>query len=118
MTDENPHQPGSAMDADPETSQTENTFSGRDAYNVVSDTVTGVNVRISDNLFQALFILAAILLLAALGAVLAAVYGGQNLPWYGGALIGAFAGLVVGFFASGIFLMIYRAIRHLKGKHG
>jgi hypothetical protein len=29
---------------------------GREAYNVISDTVTGVNVRVSDNVFQAIAI--------------------------------------------------------------
>jgi hypothetical protein len=32
-------------------------------------------------------------------------------------MFGAFAGLVVGVFSSGIFLMVYRAIRHVRGKH-
>jgi len=32
-------------------------------------------------------------------------------------LIGSFAGLVIGIFGSGIFLMIYRAARHISGKH-
>ena len=90
---------------------------GKAAYNIVSDTVGGVNVRKSDNLFQAICILVSIVLLAALGAALAVIYGGQDFPWYGGALLGAFAGLVVGVFASGIFLMIYRAVRHIQCKH-
>ena len=117
MTDQNPYEPGCATNADSEKSQVKGISSGQAAYNVVADTVTGVNVRKSDNLFQAIFILVTILLLAALGAVLAAVYGGEDLPWFGGALIGAFAGLVAGFFSSGVFLMIYRAVRHIKGRH-
>jgi ABC-type microcin C transport system permease subunit YejE len=40
-----------------------------------------------------------------------------NLPWFGGALIGAFAGLIMGVFGSGIYLMVYRALQHLKGDH-
>jgi hypothetical protein len=51
------------------------------------------------------------------GAILAALNAHWDLPWFGGALIGSFAGLVIGIFASGIFLMIYRAARHIKGKH-
>jgi hypothetical protein len=86
-------------------------------YNVVTDTVTGVNVRWSDNKFQALFVFTSVVLAAFAGAVLAALNSSWNLPWYGGALIGSFAGLVIGIFASGIFLMIYRAARHIKGKH-
>ena len=117
MPNDNPYESGSAMGADPDNSQSENISAGHAAYNVVSDTVTGLNVRKSDNRFQAIFILVTILLLAAVGAVLAAINGEWDLPWYAGALIGAFAGLVLGFFASGIFLMIYRAVRHMQGKH-
>ena len=89
----------------------------RVTYNVVTDTVTGVNVRWSDNRFQAIFVLTSMAATSVLGAVLAAMNTGWNLPWYGGALIGSFAGLVVGIFGSGIFLMFYRAARHFKGKH-
>ena len=56
-------------------------------------------------------------LLAVVGAVLAVLNGRWELPWYGGALFGGLAGLVIGLFASGIFLMIYRAVQHIKGKH-
>jgi len=86
-------------------------------YNVVTDTVTGVNVRWSDNRFQAICVLISIVATSLLGALLAALNSRWNLPWYGGALIGSFAGLVIGIFGSGIFLMFYRAARHLKGKH-
>jgi hypothetical protein len=86
-------------------------------YNVVTDTVTGVNVRWSDNKFQALFVLISMVVSSLLGALLAVLNSQWDLPWYGGALIGSFAGLVIGIFASGIFLMFYRAARHIKGKH-
>jgi hypothetical protein len=86
-------------------------------YNVVTDTVTGVNLRWSDNRFQAIFVFIAVLVIAISGAILAAVNSHWNLPWYGGALIGSFAGLVIGIFGSGIYLMLYRAARHIKGKH-
>ncbi|MFN9958960.1 MAG: hypothetical protein ACK55I_38200, partial [bacterium] len=84
-------------------------------YNVVTDTLTGVNVRWSDNKFQAIFVFVSLLVVALIGAVLAAVNTSWGLPWYGGALAGAFIGLILGVFASGIFLMCFRAIRHLKG---
>lgn len=87
------------------------------AYNVVTDTVTGVNVRWKDNRFQAIFVLTSMVLASFLGATLAAINSNWQLPWYGGALIGSFAGLVIGIFGSGIYLMFYRAVRHLKGKH-
>ena len=54
---------------------------------------------------------------AGLGAILAAVNTQWNLPWYGGALVGSFLGLVLGILTSGIFLMVYRAVRHIQGKH-
>ena len=83
---------------------------GRQAYNVVSDTVTGANVRLKDNVIQAIAILVFILLGAGIGALVVE-------ERIAGALVGAFAGLVVGFFASGIVLMIYRFVAHLRGRH-
>ena len=91
--------------------------SGRAAYNVVTDTVTGVNIRWSDNKFQAVFVFVSTVLASLTGAIFAALNARWNLPWYGGALIGSFTGLVVGIFASGVFLMFYRAARYIKGKH-
>ena len=91
--------------------------SERAAYNIVSDTVVGLNIRKSDNVFQAKFIGITVLVLATIGAALAALNPGWNLPWFGGALAGSLAGLIIGVFASGIFLMIYRAVRHVKGDH-
>lgn len=113
---ENPYQSrGNAAKASEDSSPTTNPANA--AYNVVSDTVTGVNVRWSDNRFQAIVVTISMLVLSFFGAVLAALNSQWNLPWYGGALAGAFAGLVVGVFGSGIFLMVYRAVRHIKGKH-
>lgn len=89
----------------------------RQAYNLVTDTVTGVNARWSDNRFQ----LIVVTLAAAIGAVVMALLAMLNpdwsLPWYGGALIGSFLGLVFGILASGVILMVYRTLRHLRGKH-
>jgi hypothetical protein len=82
--------------------------SERLAYNVVTDTVTGPNVRLKDNLIQGLVIFVCLALGILIGAVF---YGGE------GALIGGFAGLLIGLFGSGAFLMVYRAARHAKGKH-
>ena len=123
MPTRNPYQSESPMDAEPvpphpDDSQSNKVSDARAAYNVVSDTVTGLNVRKSDNVLQAIFILGAVLLLAAVAALLAVLNPTWRLPWYAGAMIGGFAGLVLGFFASGIFLMIYRAVRHAQGKHG
>jgi hypothetical protein len=113
---ENPFQPP-VDTANRNKDEAQGLTSSRAAYNVVTDTVTGVNVRWSDNKFQAVFVVISIIVAASLGALLAAINTQWNLPWYGGALIGSFAGLVIGILASGIFLMFYRAARHLKGKH-
>lgn len=90
---------------------------GKVTYNVVTDTVIGVNVRWSDNKFQAIFVVASVLIAAAIGSILVALNGQWKLPWYAGAIAGSFAGMLFGIFASGIVLMIYRAVRHIKGKH-
>ena len=85
-------------------------MSGRQTYNVVADTVGGVNVRWKDNLFQGVAIFIFVLIGAGVGAFMAE----ERLM---GAVVGATGGLIVGFFASGIFLMIFRAVRHIRGKH-
>ncbi len=90
---------------------------GKAVYNAVSDTVIGVNVRKSDNKFQAFFILWSILISSVLGGILVPLVPGWSAPWYGGVFAGAIIGLLAGFFASGIYLMIYRGARHLQGKH-
>jgi len=90
---------------------------GRATYNVVTDTVTGVNIRWSDNRFQALFVLGSVIVLALLGGIAAFANAQWDLPWYGGAIAGAFIGLVAGTIVSGVILMLFRASRHLKGKH-
>ena len=86
-------------------------------YNIVTDMVTGVNVRMSDNLFQAVFILVSVLLGATIGVTVALIYGDTQFPWLAGALVGSFAGLIIGVLASGMVLMIYRGWRHWKGRH-
>lgn len=117
MTDDNPYKPASEIETDQDSAQPTGISSGHAAYNVVSDTVTGVNLRGSDNKFQAKFIFVSVILLAALGALLAWLNTSWELPWFGGAIAGAFAGLVFGVLASGIVLMVYRGARHMKGKH-
>ena len=99
------------------TDQPRTVSDGVAAYNVVTDTVTGVNVRWRDNLLQAAYVLASIVLASLVGAILATLNPRWELPWFGGALFGSFAGLVLGIFSSGIFLMFYRAARHIKGRH-
>lgn len=85
-------------------------MTGRQTYNVVSDTVTGANVRLKDNVVQGL----AILVCLVLGVVIGAIAATDRVT---GAVLGGFVGLLVGLFGSGIFLMIYRAIMHVRGRH-
>jgi hypothetical protein len=82
----------------------------REAFNLVTDTVAGPNVRLKDNLYQGLAIVICLILGSLIG-LLAATDRGF------GAVLGGFAGLLVGLFGSGIFLMVYRAIRHARGRH-
>jgi hypothetical protein len=117
MPSDNPYEPVAESDIDSDDSATDSISSAHAAYNVVTDTVTGLNVRKSDNKFQAVFILLAMVLFAGVGIGIVAIQPAWEIPWYGGAILGGFAGMVIGFFASGIFLMIYRANRHIKGKH-
>jgi len=83
---------------------------GRQAYNVVTDTISGPNVRLKDNLLQGLAILVCLLLGAAIGFLVMT-------DGLAGLLLGGFVGLLVGLFGSGIFLMIYRAVKHARGQH-
>lgn len=114
---DNPFAPPKSSSSTASEEQQQTLSSGQVAYNVVTDTVTGVNVRWSDNKFQAIFVSASMLIAAALGAILVAVNGDWKLPWYAGAIAGAFAGMLLGIFASGVALMVYRAIRHIQGEH-
>jgi hypothetical protein len=83
----------------------------RQAYNVVSDTVTGANLRLRDNLFQGV----AVLVFALIGVGVGYFLMPDNRLT--GALLGLVGGLIVGVLASGTFLMIFRAVRHARGKH-
>ena len=117
MPTENPYETTQVNERVPDEPSVKSVPSDRAAYNVVADTVTGLNIRKSDNWFQAVFIGSTMLVLAATGAFAAALVRDWNLPWYAGALIGSFLGLIVGVLGSGTYLMIYRAARHLKGQH-
>ena len=98
-------------------SEADTVSSGKATYNIVSDTLIGVNVRGSDNKFQALFVLAAIVIFAIIGVIVVLCNPSWDSSWSAGAIAGAVAGLLIGFFASGIYLMIYRGVRHIRGKH-
>ncbi len=85
-------------------------MTGRQTYNVISDMGTGANVRLKDNVIQAIAIFVCLVLGAAIGALVAS----ERVI---GALAGGFAGLLAGLFGSGIFLMVFRAVQHFRGRH-
>jgi hypothetical protein len=85
-------------------------LTGQQTYNLVTDTVTGVNLRLADNLIQGLAVFAGCVCGAGIGALVAE-------ERVAGALIGGLIGVIVGLFTSGIGLMIYRGLKHLKGRH-
>jgi uncharacterized membrane protein YedE/YeeE len=85
-------------------------LSARQAYNIVADTVGGPNVRLKDNLYQGL----AILICVIAGALVGAIAVRERLA---GVIVGGLIGMVAGLFGSGIFLMIYRSLRHARGRH-
>lgn len=87
-------------------------LSGRETYNVVSDTVTGVNIRLLDNLVQ----LVVVLIGAGAGVLVGHLLHEGDRPATA-MILGAIGGLVAGVILSGTFLAIYRGVRHLKGKH-
>src|SRR5262245_11946488 len=88
--------------------------SGMETYHTIADTVGGVpNLRGKDNLFQAIFVGASIIVCGGVGmAVVAAGLVPGNL-WVGLG-VGVFAGLVLGTFLSGFALMIVGWIRTTK----
>src|SRR4051812_4680819 len=117
MTETNPFAADSPANSKPDDPATPEVSEKRAAYNFVSDVIVGVNIRKSDNLFQLYFTLISVVVFALVGIPLALYYKESHLPWQAGALMGAFAGLVFGTFASGIYLMIYRGVMHMKGRH-
>jgi hypothetical protein len=86
-------------------------MTAKQTYNLVSDTAVGVNVRWKDNLFQAMAIFVCLVLGAGIG------YFVTPRDCLTGMLFGGFCGLLVGLFGSGLFLMIFRAVMHARGKH-
>jgi hypothetical protein len=85
-------------------------ITGQHAYNLTTDLATGLNVRVWDNLIQA----ASIAICFCLGILIGCLVTSDRIT---GGVLGAFVGLLVGLFGSGVFLMVFRALRHLRGKH-
>jgi hypothetical protein len=77
----------------------------------VFDTVTGPNLRLSDNLSQLASICGGALLCALIGAIWA--WKTSNPPVIG-AVLGGFAGVVLSLFLSGAILGFVRFIRAVK----
>ena len=82
----------------------------RETYNIITDTVAGPNVRLKDNLFQAVSAIVGGIIGALIGLV---AIGGP----IAGLLVGGVLGVIGGVFISGFVLMIYRAVMHAKGEH-
>jgi|688.fasta_scaffold1416859_1 uncharacterized membrane protein YeaQ/YmgE (transglycosylase-associated protein family) len=79
--------------------------------NRVADTIAGPNLRLKDNVMQAMACAAGVVLGAIAGAVLSSMYGFE-LPM--ALILGAIGGLVVGLFGSGIVLMVLGFVRAAK----
>ncbi len=77
-------------------------------HEIVADVAVGPNLRVKDNLFQAIFILASIAIAAGVGAFIAPEEVGPGL----GAILGGILGLIGGALISGGILMVYRLFRH------
>lgn len=107
-----PSQPAPPPTIGYQTPQAQPPMSGRQTYNVVADTVTGVNFRLRDNLIQLICSIA----FAAIGAgILFFIAEPGDAPTM--AAVGAIGGLIAGIILSGAFLAIYRAVRHMAGRH-
>jgi hypothetical protein len=85
-------------------------LNNKQVYNIITDVAGGPNMRFRDNLFQGIAILVSVLLGVGIGVLVA------DYPT-AGVVYGGFLGLVGGFLASGTFLMVYRAVQHIRGRH-
>jgi hypothetical protein len=115
----------------------------KETYNIVSDTVVGINARKSDNLLQVKITIITIII----GAIIGVIFDGdaeasEQLPSHlqhlemrsedspidfslgvvglenhTGLVAGAIAGLILGFLGSGFYLMVFRAVKHASGDH-
>ena len=83
-------------------------MTGIEQYNVIADTVTGVNIHFKDNMVQ--------LISCIIGLVLGGIIGFIFGKWIGLG-VGCFVGLISGTLISGFYIMIYRLIMHAKGQH-
>lgn len=75
------------------------------AYEIVTDVAIGPNIRVKDNVFQAVFIAACLVIAITTMFILTG-------SWLVSLLFGGLAGLVGGALLSGGFLMVYRLFKH------
>lgn len=92
------------------TPNTPSPSNGRDK--LIADTVIGPNLRWKDNLIQAV-VIAACTVAGPIIAMQIPLLARSGMAVLGGLM----GGLLLGLFGSGIFLMIYRGVRHMRGKH-
>ena len=85
-------------------------MTGRQQYNLVPDTIAGPNVRLKDNVIQGISVLVGVLIGAGVGWSVV----DEPIP---GLLAGGVGGMLVGVFGSGLYLMIYRAMKHVRKDH-
>jgi len=92
---------------------------GRETYNIVSDTITGVNVRRTDNLIQAAVVVVFAILGTALGLLASEGVFGVDLEFSArtGAVVGVTTGMVVGLLVSGLAIGLFRLYKHASGQH-
>lgn len=79
-------------------------------YNLFTDLFFGPNFRFKDNLLQGIIVAAFFAMGASYGLLIAE-------DKYQGFLIGSLIGIVSGALGSGFSLMIFRGLRHLRGRH-
>ena len=91
-----------------ETNKDKKNLSDKELYNIVSDTVIGFNNRKSDNRLQVKITFVVMILCGAIGGFF------DGTDWF---VFGCFGGLFIGIIISGIYLMIFRAIKHAQGDH-
>ena len=106
--------------AEPVLAETVKEFSGGDVYHIVTDLGAGPNLRRSDNILQLKAVGIGLVGGAIVGTLAGLLLGSEaerGAAVAGGAIGGGIGGVLLGLFGSGIYLMIYRLVRHACGKH-
>ncbi len=94
-------------------------MTGKHIYNMVSDNITGVNVRKKDNLFQFIAIIVSMMISVVVAQLLFKFNNG--LLWFESSGDVFLPSLIFGFFAGAIIdggaIAIYRFVSHIRGNH-